>query len=289
MNVTRSGLSVLLLTVLVATLSGASGAQEATDANREAVALSKASQNPVADMTAFPLQFNFNSGGDLGTQTYTLVNFQPVMPLAINDKWNVIVRTIIPFASIPLPAGDRAYGIGDIQEQIFFTPASPGKLTWGLGPQLSLPTATNPLLTTGQTALGPTAVALVMTGPWVVGGVVNNVWRIMGDDTGDPINQFFGQPFINYNFKRGWALSTAPAITANWNAPSGQEWTVPIGMGISKVTRIGTRPTSVSLQYYHYAVHPDGAPDTLWRLVINFLYPKAKPHAAAEAKEAPKE
>ena len=236
--------------ILVAALAGTGRAKEGTAADEEATALAKATQNPVADLISIPVQFNFNSGGDLGTQAYSLVNLQPVFPLSVNDKWNVIVRTIVPFASIPVPAGDRAYGIGDIQEQIFFTPAKTGGLIWGVGPQLSLPTATNYLAASGQTALGPTAAALKMSGPWVVGAVINNVWRIMGDDTGPGMNQLFLQPFINYNLKRGWALSSAPAITANWNAPSGEEWTVPIGMGISKVDRIGSRPVSLGARHY---------------------------------------
>jgi hypothetical protein len=117
--------------------------------------------------------------------------------------------------------------------------------------------------------------------------VANNVWRIMGDDPpGGGINQFLVQPFINYNFKRGWSIATAPIITANWNAASGEEWTVPVGMGISKVDRIGNRPVNVSLQYYHLAERPTGTPDTQWRFVVAFLYPKEKPAArAAEPKK----
>jgi hypothetical protein len=243
--------------------------------------LSKQTQNPVANLTSIPFQFNFYSGGGLGTQTFSNVNLQPVMPLSVSDKWNVIARTIIPFLSIPGSSGDRAYGIGDIQEQIFFTPAKSGSLIWGIGPMLSIPTATNEAVATGQTALGPTAVALKMSGHWVYGALANNIWRIAGYDQGDGINQFLIQPFINYNFGRGWALSTAPAITANWNAPEDEQWTVPIGMGISKVDRIGSRPVSLALQYYHLAERPADGADTMWRLLISFLYPKAPPHAKA--------
>jgi hypothetical protein len=34
--------------------------------------------------------------------------------------------------------------------------------------------------------------------------------------------------FLNYNLKGGWALSTAPIITANWNATQ-NKWAVPLG------------------------------------------------------------
>ena len=256
--------------------AAAGSAQDKAAPDKESTALAKATQNPVADLVTIPAQFNFFSGGDLSAQTLTQFLVQPVMPLVINEKWNVIARTIVPFVSVPLPGGQRSAGIADIQEQLYFTPAKPGKIIWGIGPLLSLPTATNTLLATGQLALGPTAVILAMPGPWVVGALANNIWRISGNDQTTEINQFFLQPFINYNLARGWAISTAPAITANWSAPSGEEWTLPVGLGISKIDRIGSRPVNLGLQYYHLAEHPSGAADEQWRFVFALLYPRAK-------------
>ena len=65
-------------------------------------------------------------------------------------------------------------------------------------------------------------------------------------------------------------------ITANWNAPSGDEWTVPVGLGVSKVTAVGTRPVSLNLSYYRNAVRPPGAGEHQVRMVVSLLYPKAK-------------
>jgi hypothetical protein len=110
----------------------------------------------------------------------------------------------------------------------------------------------------------------------VVGGVASQLWRIAGSTDTDPINSFFVQPFINYNLKRGWAISTAPAITANWDAESGQVWTVPLGLGVSKVTSIGKQPMSVALQYYHNVQRPDAAGADLVRMQFSLLYPKGK-------------
>jgi len=266
---------MVLVSAAVACAAPSAFAQSESD-------LAKATQNPVANLTSIPLQFNFYSGGELGTETQTVTNLQPVMPLRVTDDWNLIARTVIPFVSLPLPAGERTFGIADIQEQLFLTPAHAEGLIWGVGAVLSLPTATNTYVSTGQTALGPSGVVLEMTGPWVVGALVNNIWRVMGDDPTDGgINQFFVQPFINFNLKGGWALSSAPAITADWNAPSGEQWTVPIGMGISKVNRIGSRPVSVALQYYHIAERPSGTPDTIWRLQLNLLFPSEKPRGHA--------
>lgn len=272
-------LSSILAVALPAALLAQEPAKPETQAEAaaKATALAKQTQNPVADLVTVPIQFNWNTGGGLGDQTLQVINVQPVFPLALDEDWNLISRTIVPLVNAPLPFGQRSTGIGDIQEQLYLTPAKAGKTTYGFGPILSFPTATNDVLTTGQFALGPTFVILTMPGKWVLGAVVNNLWRVGGSDNTTAINSFFAQPFINYNLKRGWAISTSPAITADWNAPSGQEWTVPIGLGVSKVDRIGKQPVNLSLQYYHNVVRPDNGPADVVRMMFALLYPVQRP------------
>ncbi len=246
--------------------------EEKTDAS----ALAKQTQNPVADLVSIPFQFNFNSGGGLNDGTLFNLNIQPVIPITLNANWKLIARTIIPFVSTPDPSGGQQGGIGDIQFQTYLTPAHAGKLIWGFGPLFSVPAATNPLIRTGSWAVGPAAVLLTMPGHWVIGGLLNQLWTF-ADNGGDPdVNQFVFQPFINYNFGVGWAISTAPLITANWNAPSGQQWTVPLGLGITKTTVFNRRPMNVGLQYFHNVVHPDTGPSDQVRIVIALLYPSAR-------------
>jgi hypothetical protein len=237
-------------------------------------ALAKQTQNPVADLTAVPLQFNFNTGGDLQDRTQFNLNFQPVIPFRATPGWKVILRTIIPINSFPGPDGTRFSGIGDIQTQIFFTPAKESGITWGVGPTLSLPTATTAPSETGTWAAGPAGVVVKTTGPWVLGGLISQLWP-MSDAAGDPETDLFTlQPFVNYNFGAGWALAFAPIITANWNASSGNEWTVPLGIGISRTTVLNRRPISLAAQYYYNVEKPDGAPGQQLRLFISFLYPR---------------
>jgi len=48
-----------------------------------------------------------------------------------------------------------------------------------------------------------------MQGPWVIGGLINNIWSFAGDDDREDVNLMLIQPFINYNFKMGWYLTSA--------------------------------------------------------------------------------
>ena len=267
------------LVLCLAFCTRAAGAQTPTqpppaEAQYDVNALAKQTQNPVADLTAVPLQFNFNSGGDLEDRSLFLLNFQPVIPFKATANWNVIARSIVPIESVPGPDATRYSGIGDMQTQLFITPAKSGSFVWGVGPTLSFPTATAASSETGTWALGPSAVVVKMAGPWVLGGLISQLWPLH-DAAGDPETDLFTlQPFVNYNLGHGWALAFAPIMTANWNAAEGNQWTVPLGFGISKTAIFNRRPVSLGAQYYYNVERPDGAPGEQLRFLVSFLFPR---------------
>jgi hypothetical protein len=290
-NVQRTIAVALGSALLIApvTTSRAQGETDSARAVRHSAAeakLAKAAQNPVANMVSLPLQWNYSTAGGLDSSTVLVLNVQPVLPVPIGERWLIVSRTVVPFLSIPLPNGEQSGGIGDIEEQAYFTKAKPGKITWGLGPIFSFPTATNFVARTGQWGLGPTAVALVMPGHWVIGTLVNNIWRIGGAAHGDVLNSFTVQPFINYNLPHAWAISTAPLITSNWSAVSDQRWTVPIGLGVSKVTHVADQPLNLIAQYYHNLTHPRFAGSEELRLEVAALWPTAAAESAKEKEAA---
>jgi len=294
----RPGRSVWTLTWVAAGLIASSGSARAQSQNESAKTadaaraadsskagehaktesdLAKQSQNPVANLISLPLQYNYYTAGGLGENSEMVLNVQPVLPVPIGERWLVISRTIVPFVSIPFGDGFQSGGTADIEEEAFFTKTEPEKLTWGVGPIFSFPTASNRFARTGQWGMGPTAVALVTPGPWVIGLLANNVWRIGGRaSNGHVLNNFTLQPFINFNLPLAWAISTAPLITADWSAPEGERWTVPIGVGVSKITHIGDQPMSFELQYYHNLKNPTPAGAEQLRLEATLLWPVAR-------------
>ena len=131
-----------------------------------------------------------------------------------------------------------------------------GQSDLGVGPMFSLPTATARPARTGTWGGGISTVVLVMPGPWVVGSLVSQV-----------------QYFVNYNFGQGWALSSVPTIVANWDAPEGQQWTVPVGGGITKTLVFRGQPMSLGFQYFNNVKRPDDAPRTTARFNVSFIFP----------------
>ena len=254
----------------------ASGQTAPASAPHDVTALAKETQNPVGNVISIPFQFNFNGGGGLDDETLFTLNVQPVIPFKLTHGWNLIARTIIPISSAPKPDGSRYSGVGDINQQFFFTPAAPGAIIWGAGPVLSLPTSTAVPTNTGSWGAGVGGVVVKMAGPFVLGGLLSQVWP-MADTGGEPeVNLFTLQPFLNVNFGAGYALGFAPVITANWDAEPGERWTVPLGIGISRTTVFSGRPITLAAQYYHNVTRPEAGPGNQLRLVMTLLFPPAR-------------
>ena len=58
--------------------------------------LAKKLQNPIGDLYSFPFQSNTNFGYGPHGGTQDILNIQPVIPIHVNDQWNIITRTILP-------------------------------------------------------------------------------------------------------------------------------------------------------------------------------------------------
>lgn len=237
--------------------------------------LAKAAQNPIASLISLPFQNNTNFNFGPQEKTQNILNIQPVLPFELTDKWNLITRTILPLISQPetAPGTERTFGLGDTTFTAFFSPRDSGKLIWGAGPALVFPTATDDRLGSDKWAAGPSFVALTMPGKWVIGSLFSNVWSFAGPGEQD-INFFTWQYFINYNLPGGWYLTSSPIITANWEANSGNKWTVPFGGGFGKIFRIGNQPMNAQVQAFYYAEKPDFGSDWTLRFQLQFLFPK---------------
>ncbi len=265
----------LLLVVVLYFACPAVGAQNQPQPG-DSPDLAKKTQNPVSDLISVPLQSNFNFGAGPGNDLQYLFNLQPVYPMRISQGWNLIHRPIIPLLYQPQLApgvGDK-FGLSDIQYQMFFSPAKPSRFIWGVGPVFSLPSATDESLGSEKWSAGPVAVVLTMRGPWVVGGLINNLWSFAGDDNRLPVNQMTAQPFLNYNFRKGWYLTSSPIITSNWEAASADRWTVPVGGGGGRTFVMGRQPVNVQLQAFWNAERPSGAADWSLRFTFQLLFPK---------------
>ena len=231
-------------------------------------------KNPFTDIISLPLQNNLNLGVGPDQQVQNIFNLQPVVPLSLGEDLFLVTRTILPVIAQPHPRDSgTTWGLGDLNPTFFVVPHPRPELTWGVGPSVLLPTATDARLGTGKWSVGPAAMVLVNSGPWIYGGLMGQVWSIAGDSQRSAVSQFVAQPLIHYNLSRGWFLISSPAISANWNA-AGEQWTLPLGGGVGRVFSLGSQSVSASAQFYWYTIKPANAPDYSLRVVFSLLFPR---------------
>jgi hypothetical protein len=238
--------------------------------------IAKQAQNPIASVISVPVENDFNPHTGIKKEDSYVFEMKPVVPFKLSNDWNLITRTVIPVIQVPdlSPTIHGTSGLGDVQTSLFFSPAKVGKVIWGAGPVISLPTATEDILGTKKVSIGPTAVALSIQGHWLFGALVQNLFSVAGPSARPDVNQMLMQPFVNYNLRHGWYLTSSPIITSNWEVSSNNRWTVPVGGGVGKIVHFGKLPVNAHAQLFRNVERPDGTTSWSARFQMQFLFPK---------------
>jgi hypothetical protein len=240
LSITRTLSALLSLSALTASTVclGQQDKPTKTQAGQESASnnlqeLAKKTQNPVADLISVPIQNDFNFNVGPYNQTQTVINIKPVIPIHLNEDFNLITRTILPVVDQPDPTlNSSQFGLGNLNTTLFLSPAKTKGFTWGAGPIFGFPTKTNDLLGSNTFTVGPAAVVVAMPKPWVIGAIANQQWSIGDAAPSQRVSAMLIQPFINYNLPEGWYLTSSPIITANWEAfgnNRSDRWVIPIG------------------------------------------------------------
>jgi hypothetical protein len=246
-------------------------------AQESAADLAKKLSNPVAALISVPLQLNYDEKiGPTESGKRWLLNVQPVVPITLNEEWNVVSRTILPVVSQKdiFPGAGSQSGIGDIVQSVFFSPKAPtaGGWIWGAGPVLLLPTGSDDLLSAKKWGLGPTAVLLKQDHGWTYGALANHIWSVAGDSARSDVSTTFLQPFLAYTTPTAWTYSVNAESTYDWKD---KQWSVPLNLLVSKVTKIDSQLISVGGGVRYWADGPDSGPHGWgFRLVVTLLFPK---------------
>jgi hypothetical protein len=256
--------------VAVATLSASDArAEEASD-------LAQLVQNPIAKVISLPFQNNMNFGVGPKNDEQDVLNIQPVLPFEVGTDWNLIARAIIPVVQEPAlgPGTESTNGLGDTSLALYLSPSRPGKIIWGIGPAFTFATASHDELGQGKFDAGLSAVALTIRDPWLFGALATDVASVSGASDRKTVHQMTVQPFINYNFARGWYLASSPIIAANWKAPGNQRWTVPLGGGVGRAFRLANQAMNLQTQVFRNVVSAHDAADWTLRVQFQLLFPK---------------
>lgn len=238
--------------------------------------LAKKLANPIAALISVPFQYNDDRSIGSADGYRSALNIQPVIPVTLNDDWNLISRTIVPVVyqhDIAGSSGTQS-GIGDVVQSLFLSPKQPtaGGVVWGVGPVFLLPTASRSELGAEKWGAGPTGVALVQKGPWTYGALANHIWSVAGDRQRSDISATFIQPFLAYITPSKTTLSINTESTYDWKA---RQWSVPINLSVAQLFKVGNQPMQIAVGARYWADGPDSGPQGwAFRLSYTLLFPK---------------
>ena len=274
---------IVLIGLLVLFLANVARAEDHAATQEELQKLSQEASNPVGQLWMVANQFNLNVlKSDTiklfkGQQNQFIWNFQPVMPIGLSESVRVIIRPVIPFMNSPYIAGPRdlnyTSGIGDIGFQSLLAPNT-NALTgfmWGVGPSLIMPTAANNYLGKGKWQLGPAVAALYLSEKWVVGVYPQQWWSFAGDSSRNNVSYANIQYFLWYSPAPTWQIGMSPNVTIDWLQEKPEDrLTLPIGLGVSKMFRLGKLPIKLSFEADYAVIHPRNGPGNEWTFRLNF-------------------
>jgi hypothetical protein len=270
-------ISTIIVCVFIITGSIIPGKLKAQEAKpgESAEDLAKKLSNPVAALISIPFQNNMDLGIGQNNGSKNTLNFQPVSPITLSSKLNLITRFIIPIVSQHNITGEGTTqnGLADAVVSAWFSPAEPKNgVLWGVGPVFLVPIATNDLLGTKRFGVGPTALILKQSNGWTVGGLVNQIWSVAGNTDRSDVSQMFIQPFMSFNWKSGAGLGLNAEITQNWTSSSTSAFINPT---VTAVTKLGTQIVSLAIGPRIPVVAPSGGmADFGVRAAVTFVFPK---------------
>jgi hypothetical protein len=232
---------------------------ETSNGEESASELNRKLTNPVSDLWSISNQFNnfeLNNG-----QWNNNWNFQPVLPISLTRDLNLITRPVMPFYNIvPHETAPNEFardaGLGDLTLLELLSPANSGNWVLGAGPTAIFPTATSGFTGQGKWQLGPSVVLGYLTKQYFIGVFPQQWWSIGGEHGRPDTNQMNLQPIATIFFGEGWSFGYSGNILADWTAPSPDVWTVPIGLGLGKVVKLGRLPVKIQLAVQYIPVHP---------------------------------
>ncbi|MBD8511385.1 hypothetical protein IFO68_01550 [Photobacterium sp. CAU 1568] len=224
--------------------------------------------NPLANMTALNFQ-NYYIGEVTESDEYAnqfWVRF--AKPVSVGET-NWIMRASLPVNTYPTsPTGGHETGIGDfnIFAAYLIDTGNPA-VSFGVGPQLTAPTATEDELGSEKWSAGLANVLFNASSPVFQYGYLLT-WQesFAGEDARQDVNVAAFQPFAFYQLGGGTYLRAAPIWVYNFENDS---YSVPLGIGAGQVIKKGKTVYNLFVEP-QFSVADDGPGYPDWQVFLGF-------------------
>jgi hypothetical protein len=260
MNNTKIQPIFLILSLFLA-LACEAQAQELDKASAAAQA-----NNPLANMTAFNIQDYYI--GELTDSDATANQFwlRFAKPFSVSHTdW--IMRASLPVNSYPTPPStDWETGFGDLNVfAAYLIDIGDPAVSFGIGPQLTAPTATKDELGSGKWSAGLTNVLFnAKSHKFQYGYLLSWQASFAGDSDRDNVNVAAFQPFGMYQLGGGTYLRSAPIWVYNLE---NNDYSVPLGLGIGQIFKKGKTVYNVFAEP-QFSIADKGPGQPEWQIYV---------------------
>lgn len=245
----------------VALTESASGAEGGGDAAAQA-------NNPLANMTALNFQDYYigriTETDQDGNQFW--VRFAKPFEVA-GTNW--LMRASLPVNSFPVAAdGGLETGVGDLNvfAAYLFDTGNPA-VSFGIGPQITAPTAPNDRLGSEKWSAGLANVLFDgRSKQFQYGYLLTWQASFAGSDDSADVNTGAFQPFAFYQLGKGLYLRSTPIWVYNFENDA---YSIPLGLGIGQVIKRGKTVFNLFVEpQASVAYRGPGQPD--WQIFVGF-------------------
>jgi len=222
--------------------------------------------NPLANMTAFNIQNYYIGELTDSDETANQAWLRFAQPFDVADT-NWLLRVSLPVNTFPTaPNGDKETGLGDLNIfAAYLIDTGNPAVSFGIGPQLTLPTATKALLGSEKYSAGLVNVLFdASSAIFQYGYLLSWQHSIAGNENRDTVNTAAFQPFAMYQVGGGTYLRAAPIWLYDIES---ETYSMPVGVGVGHVIKKNKTVYNMFIEP-QYSVATKGANQSQWQVYM---------------------
>jgi len=224
--------------------------------------------NPLANMTAFNIQDYYVGDLSDSDEDANQLWFRFAQPFSLG-KTDWLMRASLPLNTFPTqPDDDHETGLGDLNifAAYLFDTGNPA-VSFGFGPQLTMPTATKDELGSEKWSAGFANVLFnAESRKFQYGYLLTWQASFAGDSDRSDVNTGALQPFAFYQLGKGLYLRSAPIWVYDFD---NDYYSVPLGLGIGQVIPQGKTVFNIFIEPQVSVLdHGPGQPQ--WQIFTGF-------------------
>ena len=265
------GFNLIRLRNLIPAVALASSALMTTSLGAQSAADMNASNNPLTPSIGANLQDSYIGRyyglGDKDSNAALLRGTLPHKLFGLPQ----ILRATLPVVTTPdVAPNGRQTGLGDLNLFDLFL-FKEGGVELGIGPQLTIPTASKDTMGSGKWQAGLAGVVMAPQKWGLLGGLLTWQQSFAGDSDRASTSTLQAQPFVIYNLPDAWYLRSS--ATSSFDLRNGNYF-VPIGLGAGKIWKAGTTTYNLFAEPQWTVAHDgDGVPKFQVFFGLNLQFP----------------